>query len=79
VALAYEIAIDKSQGSEVPAVLISLATEQYLPFPRNLVYSDSRIARNWWWSAVVRMALTNAVPNNKTEQRFSGLLARLKN
>jgi len=39
VALAYAITIHKSQGSEFPAVVIPLATQQYLLLQRNLVYT----------------------------------------
>jgi UvrD-like helicase C-terminal domain len=50
-----KVTIHKSQGSEFPAVVIPLATQQHLLLQRNLVYTG----------------------NNKTENRFSGLLARL--
>ena len=78
VALAYAITIHKSQGSEFPAVVIPLATQQYLLLQRNLVYTG--ITRGKRLVVVVgqRKALAIAVRNNKTEQRFSGLLARLK-
>jgi exodeoxyribonuclease V alpha subunit len=78
VALAYAITIHKSQGSEFPAVVIPLATQQYLLLQRNLVYTG--ITRGKKLVVVVgqRKALAIAVRNNKTEQRFSGLLARLK-
>ena len=39
VALAYAITIHKSQGSEFPAVVIPLATQQCLLLQRNLVYT----------------------------------------
>ena len=78
VALAYAITIHKSQGSEFPAVVIPLATQQYLLLQRNLVYTG--ITRGKKLVVVVgqRKALAIAVGNNRTEQRFSGLLARLK-
>ena len=78
VALAYAITIHKSQGSEFPAVVIPLATQQYLLLQRNLVYTG--ITRGKKRVVVVgqRKALAIAVRNNKTEQRFSGLLTRLK-
>jgi exodeoxyribonuclease V alpha subunit len=77
VALAYAITIHKSQGSEFPAVVIPLATQQYLLLQRNMVYTG--ITRGKKLVVVVgqRKALAIAVRNNKTEQRFSGLLARL--
>jgi hypothetical protein len=58
-------------------VVIPLATQQYLLLQRNLVYTG--ITRGKKLVVVVgqRKALAIAVRNNKTEQRFSGLLARL--
>ena len=78
VALAYAITIHKSQGSEFPAVVIPLAMQQYLLLQRYLVYTG--ITRGKRLVVVVgqRKALAMAVRNNKTEQRFSGLLARLR-
>jgi exodeoxyribonuclease V alpha subunit len=78
VALAYAITIHKSQGSEFPAVVIPLAMQQYLLLQRNLVYTG--ITRGKKLVVVIgqRKAMGMAVNNNRTEQRFSGLLARLK-
>src|SRR5712691_4945857 len=39
ISLAYAITIHKSQGSEFPAVVTPLATQQYLLLQRNLVYT----------------------------------------
>jgi exodeoxyribonuclease V alpha subunit len=78
VSLAYAITIHKSQGSEFPAVVIPLATQQYLLLQRNLVYTG--ITRGKKLVVVIgqKKAMAIAVRNNRTEQRFSGLLARLK-
>jgi len=77
IALAYAITIHKSQGSEFPAVVIPLATQHSLLLQRNLVCTG--ITRGKKQVVVVgqRKALAMAVRNNRTEQRFSGLLARL--
>jgi ATP-dependent exoDNAse (exonuclease V) alpha subunit len=77
VALAHAITIHKSQGSEFAAVVIPIATQQYLLLQRNLVYTG--ITRGKRLVVVIgqRKALAIAVRNNRTEQRFSGLLARL--
>jgi exodeoxyribonuclease V alpha subunit len=77
VALAYAITIHKSQGSEFPGVVIPLATQQYLLLQRNLVYTGITRGRNLGVVVGQRKALAMAVRNNRTEQRFSGLLARL--
>jgi exodeoxyribonuclease V alpha subunit len=76
--LAYAITIHKSQGSEFPAVVIPLAMQQYLLLQRNLIYTA--ITRGKQLVIVVGQskALAAAVRNNRTGQRFSGLLARLK-
>ena len=77
VSLAYAITIHKSQGSEFPAVVIPLATQHYLLLQRNLVYTG--VTRGKMLVVLIgqRKALAMAVKNNKTEQRFSGLLSRL--
>ena len=76
--LAYAITIHKSQGSEFPAVVLPLAMQQYLLLQRNLVYTA--ITRGKRLVVVIGQtkALAAAVRNNRTGQRYSGLLARLK-
>ncbi len=78
ISLAYAITIHKSQGSEFPAVVIPLATQHYLLLQRNLVYTGVTRGKTLVVLIGQRKALAIAVNNNKTEQRFSGLLARLK-
>jgi len=77
VALAYAITIHKSQGSEFPVVVIPLATQHYLLLQRNLVYTGMTRGKRLVVLIGQRKALAMAVRNNKTERRFSGLLARL--
>jgi exodeoxyribonuclease V alpha subunit len=77
VSLAYAITIHKSQGSEFPAVVIPLATQHYMLLQRNLVYTGITRGKKLVVLIGQRKALTIAVKNNKTEQRFSGLLHRL--
>ena len=78
-ALAYAITIHKSQGSEFPAVVIPLAMQQYLLLQRNLIYTGITRGRKLVVLIGQRQALATAVRNNRTDRRFSGLLARLKN
>jgi exodeoxyribonuclease V alpha subunit len=78
VALAYAITIHKSQGSEFPAVVIPLAMQHYLLLQRNLIYTGITRGRNLVVLIGQRKAMAMAVRNDKTERRFSGLLARLK-
>jgi exodeoxyribonuclease V alpha subunit len=76
--LAYAITIHKSQGSEFPAVVTPLAMQQYLLLQRNLVYTGITRGKKLVVLIGQRKALALAVRNNKTEQRFSGLLYRLQ-
>jgi exodeoxyribonuclease V alpha subunit len=78
IALAYAITIHKSQGSEFPVVVIPLATQHYLLLQRNLVYTGITRGKKLVVLIGQPKALSLAVRNNQTEQRFSGLLARLK-
>lgn len=77
VSLAYAITIHKSQGSEFPAIVTPLAMQQYLLLQRNLVYTGITRGKKLVVLIGQRKALGMAVKNNKTENRFSGLLARL--
>ena len=76
--LAYAITIHKSQGSEFQAVVIPLATQHYLLLQRNLVYTGVTRGKQLVMLVGQAKALALAVRNNRTEQRYSGLLARLK-
>jgi exodeoxyribonuclease V alpha subunit len=75
---AYAITIHKSQGSEFPAVVIPLATQHYLLLQRNLIYTGVTRGKQLVILIGQTKALALAVKNNRTEQRFSGLLARLR-
>ena len=77
VSLAYAVTVHKSQGSEFPAVVIPLAMQQYLLLQRNLIYTGLTRGRKLVVVIGQKKALAVAVRNNKTDQRFSGLLERL--
>jgi exodeoxyribonuclease V alpha subunit len=77
ISLAYAITIHKSQGSEFPSVVIPLAMQQYLLLQRNLVYTCITRGKKLVVLIGQRKALGMAVRNNRTENRFSGLQARL--
>jgi exodeoxyribonuclease V alpha subunit len=78
IALAYAITIHKSQGSEFPAVVIPLAMQHYLLLQRNLVYTGVTRGRQLVVLVGQKKALAAAVRNQRTEERFSGLLMRLR-
>jgi exodeoxyribonuclease V alpha subunit len=54
-----------------------VATQHYLLLQRNLVYTGITRGKKLVVLIGQRMALAIAVKNNRTENRFSGLLARL--
>lgn len=76
--LAYAITIHKSQGSEFLAVVIPLATQQFMLLQRNLIYTGVTRAKKLVVLIGQSKALAMAVGNNRTEKRFSSLLARLR-
>jgi exodeoxyribonuclease V alpha subunit len=78
ISLAYAITIHKSQGSEFPAVVIPIATQQFLMLQRNLIYTG--ITRGKKLVVVIgqRKALGMAIRNNRSARRFTGLLPRLR-
>jgi exodeoxyribonuclease V alpha subunit len=76
--LAYAITIHKSQGSEFPVVVIPVATQHYLLLQRNLIYTGITRGKRLVVLIGQKKALSLAVGNNRTEQRFSGLLSRLQ-
>jgi exodeoxyribonuclease V alpha subunit len=78
ISLAYAITVHKSQGSEFPAVVIPLATQQFMLLQRNLIYTGVTRGRKLVVLIGQAKALSLAVRNNRTENRFSGLLARLQ-
>jgi exodeoxyribonuclease V alpha subunit len=77
IALAYAITIHKSQGSEFPAIVTPLAMQQYMLLQRNLVYTGITRGKKLVVLIGQRKALAMAVKNNRTENRFSGLLSRM--
>lgn len=78
-ALAYAITIHKSQGSEFPAVVIPIATQQYLLLQRNLVYTALTRGKKLVVLVGQRRALEMAIRNNRNARRFGGMLTRLRN
>jgi exodeoxyribonuclease V alpha subunit len=77
VVLAYAVSVHKSQGSEYPCVVIPLLTQHYVLLQRNLLYTA--ITRGKKLVVVVgsRKALDISVKNDKTQQRYTFLRARL--
>lgn len=78
-ALAYAITIHKSQGSEFPGVIIPVAAQHYVMLRRNLFYTAITRGRRLVVLVGQGKALAMAVRNHQGEERYSGLLARLRN
>ncbi len=76
-ALAYAITIHKSQGSEFPVVVMPLATQQYVMLQRNLIYTGITRGKRLVVIIGQRKAFAMAVRHQQSQQRCSGLLARL--
>lgn len=75
--VAYAVSVHKSQGSEYPAVVLTLLTQHYMMLQRNLLYTAITRAKKLCVIVGSRRALAIAVKNNKVAQRYSGLKERL--
>jgi exodeoxyribonuclease V alpha subunit len=78
VSLAYAISIHKSQGSEFPIVIVPVAMQHYMLLHRNLIYTAITRGKKMVVLIGQKKALGLAVRNNRTGERFSGLLERLR-
>jgi exodeoxyribonuclease V alpha subunit len=78
VSLAYAISIHKSQGSEFPVVIVPVAMQHYMLLQRNLIYTAITRGKKMVVLIGQKKALGVAVRNNRTGERFSGLLERLR-
>jgi len=76
--LGYAISVHKSQGSEYPAVILPLITQQYVMLQRNLLYTAITRAKKLVVLIGTKKALAIALKNNKPQMRRSGLAARLQ-
>lgn len=77
-ALAYAITVHKSQGSEYPVVIFPVVGHHYVMLRRNLVYTALTRAKQLAIFIGSKSALTRALTQADTGQRFSGLKAWLK-
>ncbi|MEO6954945.1 MAG: ATP-dependent RecD-like DNA helicase [Polyangia bacterium] len=75
--LAYCVSIHKSQGSEYPAVVVTLVAGHHLMLRRNLLYTAITRARSLVVLVVEPRALRRAVENEGDVDRRSGLRERL--
>jgi exodeoxyribonuclease V alpha subunit len=75
--LAYVVSVHKAQGSEFPVIVMPIVTQHYMMLQRNLLYTAITRAKKLCILAGSRKAISIAVRNNKTTQRFTALKWRL--
>ena len=75
--LAYAISVHKAQGSEFPAIVLPVLTQQHIMLQRNLLYTAVTRAKRLCVLVGNRKALGIAVKNNQVAERWSGLAERL--
>lgn len=75
---AYCISIHKSQGSEYPAVIIPIMTQQGRMLQRNLLYTAITRAKELVVLVGSRQAIWTAINNSQVDERYSGLQTRLQ-
>ena len=76
--LAYCISIHKSQGSEYPAVILPIMTQQGRMLRRYLLYTAITRAKELVVLVGSRQAISTAVGNSQVDERYSGLQTRLQ-
>ena len=77
-ALAYAITIHKAQGSEFNSVVIPIASQQFVMFQRNLIYTGITRGKKLVVTIGQPKAMAIAVKNIRYEERYSGLLEFLR-
>lgn len=76
--LSYAISIHKSQGSEFDQVAIALLGGTPMLYNRNLLYTAVTRAKKRVVLIGRQAVVTQMIRNNKTKQRYSGLLSALE-
>ena len=75
--LAYAMSVHKSQGSEYPAVVLTLLTAHFVMLSRNLLYTAVTRARSLCVLVADPRALRLAVSDTRKEERMTRLAERL--
>jgi len=76
---AYATTIHKAQGCEFPVVIIPIAMQQYVLLQRNLIYTAITRGKKLVIVIGQQKAFYFAIKNDKTTERFSGLLSKICN
>jgi exodeoxyribonuclease V alpha subunit len=74
--LAYALSIHRSQGSEIPAVVLALHTTHAIMLERQLLYTAITRAKKLLIIVGNRRALEMAVRRTRSKKRYTSLLAR---
>lgn len=77
VVIAYAASIHKAQGSEFPAVILTIATQHYILLERNLIYTGITRGKKLVVLVGTEKAVGMAVKNNKPHNRYTLLSERL--
>jgi exodeoxyribonuclease V alpha subunit len=75
--LAYAVSVHKSQGSEYPAVIVTLVMAHYVLLKRNLLYTAVTRGKKLVVLVGSERAIRRAVTDDEAGQRWTGLSARL--
>ncbi len=76
--LAYAVSIHKSQGSEFPAVIVTLLPEHHVMLRRNLLYTAITRARKLCVIVGDPRAIDQAIARTEGARRHTGLARRLR-
>ncbi|MGI6525555.1 MAG: ATP-dependent RecD-like DNA helicase [Bdellovibrionota bacterium] len=77
--LAYAVTIHRSQGSELPCVIMVLHDSHYILLERQLIYTGITRAKELLFIIGTRRALYNAVTKTSVNQRQTNLCRRITN
>ena len=75
--LAYASTINKSQGSEYPAVIVVLDSSHSIMLQRNLIYTAITRAKGHVWILSAPGAFYQSVRNNRSTRRYTRLTEKL--
>lgn len=76
--LAYALSVHKSQGSEYPAVVLTLLSSHFVMLSRNLLYTAVTRARRLCVLVADPRALRLALSDTRREERMTRLVERLR-
>jgi exodeoxyribonuclease V alpha subunit len=75
---AYAVSVHKSQGSEYPAVVISLVTQHYMMLQRSLLYTAVTRGKKLVVIVGTKRAIELAVGNTEARRRYTWLAERIR-